>query len=459
MSKPMIVFGLEWECALGRDGAARAPLERSTAWERLVEAVCDLSPWLMNSNGGGLFTPGFRFYCDAGGHPEVASAEVASPEQFLELKRAIFTLLDKVVRRVQRQISGLVFLVNNHDYLDDGAFWGCHESYALRGPPDRLAAGMVPFLATRPLLAGSGRIDACGRVLASPRALAIRQTTGGGTQSDRALFSTARDESLMQRGRFTHRLHLICGDAVRCELSDYLKVATTALVLLWLQEEPHGADDLTVPDPLLLLRETNLLWEPPGRLHISRAALEIQRAYCEKVARFVEHHPELPAWCGRAVGIWQQTLHTLAREPLELADRLDCFVKLALYDATLRQLGRNWSEVADVRWLYQTLALVDLSYHRLGDGDLFTQLCHKGQVRPLDHSGAACAAEGLTPAQVASRLPTRAAARARAIVEHSGRSDVRCYWTRVERLSPPGQLDLADPLRTELPDWSPANAQ
>ena len=104
-------------------------------------------------------------------------------------------------------------------------------------------------------------------------------------------------------------------------------------------------------------------------------------AYCLRVGRFVASDPELPAWCAEAVDRWEEALGLLGREPLALCDRLDPFIKLALFDATLQALGRHWSEIASDRTLYHQLALLDVGYHRISDDGPFQQLEADGRLR------------------------------------------------------------------------------
>lgn len=432
MNPPPIIFGLEWECALGDRGVNR--VDKALAYEALQQAICELSPWAVDlEKNTGIFTSGFRYYLDCGCHPEVAGVEVATPDQLLELKHAIFDLLGDAVQKARKRFPGLVLFVNNHDYLLDRNFWGCHESYSLRCPPERLARGMVPFLASRHLLAGNGRIDRLGRVLLSSRALALRRITEGETTSDRALYSTCRQEPLMDHGPFSHRLHLICGDAcsLRGDHGEYLKVASTALVLLWLQEELSGANDLALRSPLRLLRAANVLWHPTGRLHVCPRARSLQHAYCDRVACFVERRPDLPQWCKDAVEIWRETLDLLDRDPLSLAGKLDPFTKLAFFDAALTQMQRSWTDIAKHPELYHELALVDLAFHEIGEGKSAAR-----KPRSLE--------------AIVGELPTRAAPRAQAIREGQG---TRCSWQTVRRAD--SFADLRDPTTTTL-EWKPS---
>ena len=441
------VFGNEWEMTLGREGDF-SPLEPRPAVKTAMQAILRRTPWLP-SPGDGFFAPGFRCYRDQGNHLEIASFEVCSPFELVELREAIFALLVDTMHGLQREHPGLLLFANNHDYLNEGVVWGCHENYSIGCGPTRLAAGMLPFLATRCLFAGNGRIDARGRLLLSSRALAMRCATGGNTTERRALYSTARNEPLMTKGTYVYRLHLICGDTLRSQLGELLKTGTTSLVLHWLQAHPDGADDLQVSSPLSVLHDANCFWDPNSGLRIDETALKIQEAYCDRVRRHLDTCGEKPDWCELVANRWAQTLQTLREDPLQLCEQLDPFIKLSLMDATLEELGHGWQDIADNRKLYQQLALVDVAYHQLSEKSPFAQLDGEGvlQHRVLPEGSR----DSLLT--MVSRLQTRAAPRARLIAKWTGSSHVLCYWHGLWRTRPKAWIDLGDPTETDVPAW------
>lgn len=452
------VFSQEVEMAMGHSavGEVAEPdylREICCEYGALVDALRARTPFLFDN--GGTFTAGFRFYLDAGCHPEMAMVETGSPDEFLALKRASFALLAEAVRDVRgAKYPSFVLMANNHDYKLEST-WGCHENHAVVRPFDQLMTGMLPFLATRHVYAGNGRLGAGGVVLFSARARVMRHASGGTTTSDRALFSTARNEPLMSSGPFSGRLHLICGDTLRSELGDYLKVASTALVLAWLDADPTGADDLRLADPIGLLERANVLWAPPGRLHVCPDALRIQRVYLERVARFVDQSPDLPAWCGQAVQRWRDTLDLLERDPLSLSDRLDPFIKLGLFDAALASMGRTWTDLAADVDLYMRLALVDTAYHRVGTDGPFEQLEREGALAHRVLPAETFDDPGQALLEVARGLSTRAAARAVLIDRHKGpaaRPRFHGGWSTIWTGSPAGSYLLGDPTCTDVPE-------
>ena len=130
--------------------------------------------------------------------------------------------------------GGRVRLVkNNTDY--HGRSYGCHENYlTLREVPlDDLVDALVPFLATRQVFAGAGRVGIeggdAGALQLSQRADFFETVVGINTTARRPIFNT-RDEPHADRTRY-RRLHVIAGDANRSEWATGMKAATTALVL------------------------------------------------------------------------------------------------------------------------------------------------------------------------------------------------------------------------------------
>ena len=225
--------------------------------------------------------------------------------------------------------------------------------------------GLLPFLATRPLIVGAGHLDAHGRYRLTPRAAISDRTLAafviGSTRplvDVKALYFRAPWRYLERR----QRLHLICGDSTRCPWATWLRLATTELVLealgegglvglsaaLELPEGPLGAfrraaePDLSLPVALL------------GGQPIS--GLRVQRLYLEGVegwaaARAEALGPEQRA----ALGAWRELLDDLeAGGPQAAVDRCDWARKLALLEGALRERwpGRSaaeaWSELA--RW-------------------------------------------------------------------------------------------------------------
>src|SRR3978361_427584 len=137
---------------------------------------------------------------------------------------------------------------NNTD--GKGASYGAHENYLMnrRTPFIEIIRGLVPFFVTRQVFAGAGRVGICpgGRTQGfqlSQRADFFEVEVGLETTLKRPIINT-RDEPHADAEKY-RRLHVIIGDANLAELSTFLKVGTTSLVLSMI-EDPWMAADLRI---------------------------------------------------------------------------------------------------------------------------------------------------------------------------------------------------------------------
>ena len=147
---------------------------------------------------------------------------------------------------------------------------------------------------TRQVFAGAGRvgIGAGGprrRASSSPqRADFFEVEVGLETTLKRPIINT-RDEPHADADKY-RRLHVIIGDANLAELSTYLKVGTTSLVLAMIEARALPRD-LTIEEPVEALQAIS---HDPSLTHQVRlrdgrqlTALEVQRLYLEQAEKFV----------------------------------------------------------------------------------------------------------------------------------------------------------------------------
>src|SRR3954453_24138426 len=118
--------------------------------------------WGRSSNV--LLANGARLYLDVGSHPEYATPEC---DDIIDLvthdkagERVVEGLLVDAERRLRDEgISGDVYLFkNNTDSA--GNSYGCHENYLVsrHGEFSRLADVLIPFLVTRQIICGAGKV-------------------------------------------------------------------------------------------------------------------------------------------------------------------------------------------------------------------------------------------------------------------------------------------------------------
>lgn len=132
-----------------------------------------------------------------------------------------------------------------------GASYGSHENYLMsrQTPFSAVISGLTPFMVSRQVVTGSGRVgigpsgDEPGFQL-SQRADYIEVEVGLETTLKRGIINT-RDEPHADADKY-RRLHVIIGgDANLAETSTYLKVGTTSLVLDLIEEGPKFGLDLS----------------------------------------------------------------------------------------------------------------------------------------------------------------------------------------------------------------------
>jgi proteasome accessory factor A len=326
-----------------------------------------------------ILANGARFYVDHA-HPEYSSPEVTGPRAAVVWDKAG----EEVALAGVRALAGtpgmpdVVLYKNNVD--GKGASYGTHENYLVdRAVPfDVLAAALIPFLVTRQVFTGAGRVglgqagQSAGFQI-SQRADYVEAEVGLETTLRRPIVNT-RDEPHADRMRW-RRLHLILGDATMLEVSTWLRLGTTSLVL-WLVEAAQArpellapVEDLALADPVAEVREVSRDLDLDHRLELAdgrrATALEVQRAYLDAVRHALgpEVDPETQAVLDR----WDSVLERLGQDPMLCAREVEWVAKLRLLEGMRRRdhlawdhprlaaMDIQWSDVRPERGLYHRL--------------------------------------------------------------------------------------------------------
>jgi proteasome accessory factor A len=356
------IFGIETEygvtCVssgqrrLTPDEVARYLFRRVVAWGRSSNV------FLRN---------GSRLYLDVGSHPEYATAECDDIVNLIAHDKAGERILegllvDAELRLRDDGIGGEVYLFkNNTDSA--GNSYGCHENYLIRreGEFGRMADALIPFLVTRQIMTGAGKVLQTPRgavYCLSQRAEHIWEGVSSATTRSRPIINT-RDEPHADAELF-RRLHVIVGDSSMSETTALLKVGATDLVLRLL-ESGLPMRDMTLENPIRAIREIS--HDTTGRRLVTLAngrelsALDIQTEYLERVRDLADRR----GWSSepinsRVLDLWERSLKAVETGDLGLVEReLDWVIKLKLLE---RYQARHGFELADPR-----AALIDLSYH------------------------------------------------------------------------------------------------
>jgi proteasome accessory factor PafA2 len=306
---------------------------------------------------------GARFYNDHT-HPEYSTPECRTLIDLVAHDRAGERIIQRAAECRNKSLNGpqVQLYKNNTDF--HGHSYGCHDNYLVRRsiPFPRLVAGLLPFLVSRQVIAGSGKVGAetqdsgftPGPYQLSQRADFMETDLSVDTMHRRPIVNT-RDEPHADPAKY-RRLHLIIGDANMCEYATALKVGTTQLVLELI--ERGAAPSLELEQPVTAVkqvsRDADLKATVRRRDGRSISGLEIQERYYEAAQRVLAGSDPEVDW---VLGEWGDTLRLLVQDRTQLIGKLDWVTKLWLLDTFVREERIGW----DDPWL----ASLDLEYHNV----------------------------------------------------------------------------------------------
>ncbi|OKH98366.1 Pup--protein ligase [Streptomyces sp. CB02923] len=373
------IFGLENEygvtCTfrgqrrLSPDEVARYLFRRVVSWGRSSNV------FLRN---------GARLYLDVGSHPEYATPECDNVTELVTHDKAGERILEGLLVDAERRlheegIAGDVYLFkNNTDSA--GNSYGCHENYlvARHGEFSRLADILIPFLVTRQLLCGAGKVLQTPRgavYCVSQRAEHIWEGVSSATTRSRPIINT-RDEPHADAERY-RRLHVIVGDSNMSETTMLLKVGATDLVLRMI-EAGTVMRDLTLENPIRAIREVShdITGQRKVRLASGReaSALEVQQEYYEKAVDFCERRGIRTGTVEQVLELWGRTLEAVREQDLDrIATEIDWVMKYQLIE---RYRAKN-----NITMSHPRVAQIDLAYHDIHRRrGLYYLLERKGQA-------------------------------------------------------------------------------
>ncbi|BBE22799.1 proteasome accessory factor PafA2 [Arthrobacter sp. MN05-02] len=352
---------------------------------------------------------GARLYVDHA-HPEYSSPEVTNPLDAVLWDRAGDHVAAAAMTRIGSTpgFSPVILYKNNTD--NKSVSYGSHENYLVpRSVPfSKLAEALLPFFVSRQVICGAGRVG-IGPLNQEPgfqisqRADFFENEIGLETTVRRPIINT-RDEPHAVAEKY-RRLHVIIGDANLNEVSNYLKLGTTSLVLALVEQ--GLAPVPTLEDPVQALRTishdpslTATVRLTDGR---SLSGLDLQELYCEAVTRAVP--ADADEQTRDVVERWQALLATLRRDPRAAARQVDWIAKLKVLEAYRTRDGLAWTD--------PRLALVDLQYADLRpEKGIYQRLAPRGDVDLLVRP------EEVARAAVQPPRDTRAYFRGRCISEY-----------------------------------------
>jgi proteasome accessory factor A len=251
---------------------------------------------------------------------------------------------------------------NNTDF--HGHSYGCHDNYLVSRSVSfpALTAGLLPFLVSRQVIAGAGKVGVEGQESGfvpghyqlSQRADFMETDLSVDTMHNRPIVNT-RDEPHAVREKY-RRLHLIIGDANMCEYATALKVGTTQLVLELIACEAAPALELEHPVTAVkqLSRDQNLKAAVRRKNGSTITGLDIQEQYYLAAEKHLAGAGAETDWILRE---WAATLRLLTGDRRQLVGKLDWVTKLWLLETFMQDERIGW----DDPWL----ASLDLEYHNV----------------------------------------------------------------------------------------------
>lgn len=325
---------------------------------------------------------GARLYVDHA-HPEYSSPEVTGPLDAVLWDRAG----DAVALAAMKRIAATPGFAPVHLYKNNtdnkSVSYGSHENYLVpRSVPfNRLASSLIPFFISRQVICGSGRVG-LGALNQRPgfqvsqRADFFENEVGLETTVRRPIINT-RDEphAVVEKYR---RLHVIIGDANLSEISNYLKMGTTSLVLALIEQDLCPLPEVAGPVEALQSISHDPALRHRIRLTDGRqiTALDLQEIYFQAALRAADAQGGADQQTADVLTRWGTLIDVLREDPMRAAGQLDWVAKLKLLEAYRSRDGLSWDD--------HRLALIDLQYSDLRpDKGIYYRLSARGQFERL----------------------------------------------------------------------------
>lgn len=329
-----------------------------------------------------VLSNGARFYNDHA-HPEYSTPECTALRQLVAHEKAGERILAECARRRNLKLppdQEVRLYKNNTDFV--GHSYGCHDNYLMRRdvPWDRLVTGMLPFLVTRQIFAGAGKMgietessaDQSGQYQISQRADFFSVLVSIDTMNKRPLINT-RDEphAIAQQHR---RFHVIVGDANMSEWATAMKIGTTSLVLDLIERDE--APQIGIAQPISAIksvsRDQNYDWIVELNDGRKISAIDVQRLYLEAAQRIKSGDSETD-WLLRE---WERVLNELEQDVGLTRNRVDWVAK--------KSLLTEFKEAEKLSWNDPWLQAIDLEYHNIRlDQGLYYELPRRGLMRAI----------------------------------------------------------------------------
>ena len=351
-----------------------------------------------------VLTNGARLYVDHA-HPEYSSPECRDPLEAVRWDRAGELIMREALVAAQQQF-GRELIVHKNNSDGKGNSYGCHENYLCdRSVPfTRFVQQLTPHFVTRQLFTGSGKLGTehpsrrdwptSIPYQLSQRADFFEEEVGLETTLKRPIINT-RDEPHSDASKY-RRLHVIAGDANMSETATLLKLGTTAIVLVLIEQNLLADAQLELKNPVPLM--TRVSYDLTFKATLERrtggsiTALAVQRELLDAAKKLFASDGIPDVGSSDVVQLildnWESTLHAIEIEKNNgglinglthhgsqtIAKTLDWAAKYLLLNEYRIRHGMRWDE--------SKLSAIALQYHDMRPGKSFAD--RLGLVKIVD---------------------------------------------------------------------------
>jgi proteasome accessory factor A len=337
-----------------------------------------------------IFIPnGSRLYLDVGSHPEYATAECDDLIDLIASDRAgervMHDLAVEAEERIHRDgFTGQVYVLKNN--VDSaGNSYGSHENYLIPRTTHfrRLSGILLPFLVTRQIITGAGRVVPAeerreAHFAFSQRADHMWEGISSATTRSRPIINT-RDEPHADAANH-RRLHVIVGDSNMSTTTSLLRYGSTDMVLRMI-EAGVPIEDFELENPIAAIRDIS--HDITGRAGVRTrtgeqvTAVEIQRGIFKRVSRFISEHGAHHEHVDQILELWERALEAVESGDHSLIDQdIDWAIKKRLVEDVSNQRGLGLD--------HPRLEQIDMAYHDVNpERGLFHLLVRRGRATDI----------------------------------------------------------------------------
>lgn len=381
-----------------------------------------------------------RLYVD-GAHPEYSTPECSNPREVVAYERAGDSIVADCLTHLNSSMGIEEFFVYRNNSDGKGNSFGYHENYLLSREVDfkHIVETLLPFFVSRSIFCGAGKVGAENGTDSIPyqisqRADFLECILDLNTMVNRPIINTRDEPHGHQSGN--RRLHVIVGDSNMSEVSTFLKVGTTAIIME-MMEHRGVLPRIQLADPVQSIKDVSRDLAMKASLplqngqHIS--AIEIQRAFLQAAHDFYTTR-ELSPITKDVLVRWESVLDTLEQDPFLLHREIDWVAKRALILSYMDRKHCSWDD--------PRVRMIDLQYHDLRPTKgLYFTLERNGQIERLTHE------EEIQRARQTAPTQTRAFFRG-ACLKHFPQQVYGMSWTSV-------LLDTGDSTIKRIPLMDP----